>query len=108
MKMAASLSPQGCKFGHRLHTKLFTGGYDNDLGYVTVSAAHAEDFRLQNIFSSGTPHLVVGWGSAQDFVEKQFASGRFTGKTALIRLQPHGQILQGVQHDGLTSLIEIL
>ena len=108
VKMGASLSPQGCKFGQRLHARLFTGGYDNVFGYVTVSAAHEEDFRLQNIFTSGTPHLVVGWDSAQHFVEKQFIAKKFTGTIRRQPLQPHGQILQGVQHDGLASLIEIL
>ncbi len=108
VKMTVSLSPHGCRLGRRLHTRLFTGGYDNDFGYVTFSAAHEEDFSFQNIFTSGTPHKIVGWDSARDFLEKQFRiGGTFTKSVARMQIQPSG-VLQGVMHDGYACFVEVL
>jgi len=109
VKMTASLSPHGCRLGRRLHARLFTTGeYDNNFGYVTFSAAHEEDFSFQNIFTSGTPHKIVGWDSARDFLENQFKiAGTFTKSVARMQIQPSG-VLQGVMHDGYACFVEVL
>jgi hypothetical protein len=100
-----SLSPQGCDL-KRIHLRLFEGTADpGDKGWGRwcLGSVHEED-----VLPGRLEHTVTDWDGAQRKVARALldALGDRCHAVAM-RLQPPGEVLRGVPHDGLASAIRL-
>jgi hypothetical protein len=98
--MSYTVAIGGCAL-HRCHMRLFDGGYDEQLGDFTVGNAHYEQSYLSKI------HVVQDWDKSQDFVRRLIESTALCKQVREQRLQPAGQVVQNVPHDGIAYIIEL-
>jgi hypothetical protein len=99
--MNHTLAIGGCAL-HRCHIRLFDGGYSKQLGQITLAGVHYEQSSLSRL------HAIQDWDRSQAFVRGLFESKSFCRKAREVRFQPDGEELQGIAHDGLASVIELL
>jgi hypothetical protein len=99
--MSQTLAIGGCAL-HRCHIRLFDGGYSKQLGRFTLAGVHYEQSSLSRL------HIIQDWDKSQAFVRGLLESKSFCGKVQEVRFQPDGEELQGIAHDGLASVIELL
>ena len=106
VKMSSSLSNCVCAGWHkRCHIRLFDLiDKDPTKGYVSIGAVHYEEWEWQSI-----DHIIKDWDRSQYFVDNLFdpVAFSFVGSKTTTELQPKGEVLQGVQHDGVASAIEL-
>jgi len=98
--MSHTLAIGGCAL-HRCHLRLFDGGYDEQLGDFTVGSAHYEQSYLSKI------HVIQDWDKSQEFVRRLLESTASCNQVREQRLQPAGEVVQNVQHDGIASIVEL-
>lgn len=99
--MNHTLAIGGCAL-HRCHIRLFDGGYSQQLGHFTLACVHYEQSSLRRL------HVVQDWDRSQAFVRGLFESKSFCRKVREMNFQPEREELQGIAHDGLASVIELL
>lgn len=99
--MNHTLAIGGCAL-HRCHIRLFDGGYSKQLSHFTLAGVHYEQSSLSRL------HAIQDWDRSQAFIRGLFESKSFCGKVREVRFQPDGEQLQGIAHDGLASVIELL
>jgi hypothetical protein len=81
--------------------RLFDGGYDEHLGDFTLGNAHYEQSYLSRI------HVVQDWDKSEDFVRRLIESIALCKQVREQRLQPAGEVVQNVPHDGMACIMEL-
>lgn len=98
-----SLSPQGFEL-ERIHVRLFAGGVDaspGGWGRWSLGSVHLEEVEPGEL-----DHTVRQWDAAQQ--EASAALAAALGVPAdPFRLQPDGEVLRGVAHDGVASALRL-
>ena len=105
VKVNSTLAIGGCSF-IRCHLRLFDGGRDaspRGIGEYTLANVHYEIWDW-NIFD----HVIQDWDNTQAFLSEMFEghSPSFASKR-MERLQPSGEVMQNVVHDGLATVIKL-
>jgi len=104
LQMSNSLTNCGCF--RRCHIRIFDGGIDTHprgYGNYAIASVHYEDWSVANL------HIVRSWDEAQQFINDIFSTVfPFVGSKGTKSLQNPGEILQGIPHDGMGSVIELL
>lgn len=102
IEMDASLSPQGCSLGSRTHLRAFGCPREPGIEFVTLGAVHHEKFKPP------FGHKILAWDAAQDFLDQQFqADSGYVGIKSTAAFQASSEPIQGIQNDGIGSVIEI-
>jgi hypothetical protein len=105
VRMDSTLAIGGCSL-IRCHIRLFDGGKDaspGGIGEYTLANVHYDVWDW-SVFD----HVIQDWDNTQGFLSEMFErhSPSFASKR-MEQLQPSGEILQNVQHDGLATVIEL-
>lgn len=104
IRVAYSLANCVCLgFRKRCHIRLFdcVDREPKQFGNFAVANIHYEE-------ASVLTHKVKDWDRSQQFIDCLFTrSFPFTGTKAKVKLQPKGEELQNVKHDGVADAIEL-
>ena len=104
VKMSNSLTNCGCF--RRCHIRTFDGGTDsspNGLGQYSIGSVHYE------VWKKPISHIVRRWDGAQQFLDSIFSPGfPLVGSKSAVQIQNPREVLKGIPHDGVATVIELL